>query len=124
MEDPGPKAVNSQPTWVLVVTWIIGSGAFLGGIGTLFGIRVNRRLGVASNEREARADERDAEDRLIGRWQAAAERDAARADREQLRAERAERGLSREQEYSRTLQDHIWRGRPAPPPDRRVYGDE
>ena len=103
--------MSGQPLWIVVVGAILGTGGALGGIGAIIGAITSRNLGIKSNDRQARADEKDAEDRLIGRWKEAAEADRDRADK-------AEHDLQIEREYTRVLQDHIWRGRPAPPPER------
>lgn len=103
--------MNGQPLWIVIVGAILGTGGTVGGVGAIIGAWMSRSVGVKANERQARADELDAEDRLVQRWQQAAESDRQRADR-------LERDLLIEREYSRMLQDWIWRSKSAPPPAR------
>ena len=101
--------------WVALGTLFVG---FITALAALLKVYFDRRAGISGNERQARRDA--AEDR----------RDTI-ADRDSLlttvldevrdlrgRVELADRGLRARDDHIDVLEDHIWKGRPPPPPAR------
>lgn len=104
-------AAEGQPTWLLVVVAVLAALGGGGGVAALAGSWVSNKLGVKGNELQARADERTAEDRMIGRLE------VRLAAEEQARVA-AEAALARERDYTEVLRRHIWTGGGWPPPER------
>lgn len=98
-----------------IITRILSAGALLGGIAALVGAWRSRRAGVRSDEREARVAEADQRRDTI------ADRDSLieglREDVHDLRErmDQVEKDLRIEREYSRRLQDFIYRKGHVPP---------
>lgn len=103
-------------TWDEVLTKVLSAGALLGGIAALLGVTRSRRAGVKADEREARKVEAEQRRDTI------ADRDALidtlQEDVKELRGrlDRLEAAYNAERDYSRTLQDHIYRNGQVPPP--------
>lgn len=111
---------------------ILAGGGLLAGIAAVYQVRVSRRAGVSGDEREARRDEaaqrRDTiADRdafivqLAGRIeQLEANEVVTDARIKDLEKERDtwHRRYDEEQDYTRILVDHIYRGAEPPPPPR------
>ena len=102
-----------------LLTKLLSAGALLGGIAAMIGSVRSRRAGIRADEREARKVEAEQRRDTI------ADRDALidtlRDDVTELRTrvDRLELELLAERDYSRELQDHIYRAG-GTPPRRRV----
>jgi hypothetical protein len=106
-----PTTVATSPPWLAIILAVLTLLAGGGGVGAYVGSRVTLRLGVKADERLARADERTADDRLIGRYE-------TRLGAVEQRLDTVERELEDERAYSDVLSAHIRRGDPPPPPAR------
>ena len=101
-----------------IIARVLSAGALLGGVAALIGAVRSRRAGVLADQREARRVEgeqrRDTiadRDSLINTLQ---EEIAKMHDR----LDRLEEAYNLEREYTRRLQDHIYRNGGTPPPRR------
>lgn len=98
-----------------IITRVLSAGALLGGIAALVGSWRSRRAGIQSDEREARRVEGEQRRDTI------ADRDALidtlREELSDLRTrfDKIETAFTAEREYSRRLQDHIYRKGDTPP---------
>lgn len=94
---------------------ILSAGALLGGIAALLGVVRSRRAGVKADEREARKVEAEQRRDTI------ADRDSLidtlQEDIKEMRArlDRLEAAYNAERDYTRILQDHIYRHGEVPP---------
>ena len=103
-----------------IITRILSAGALLGGIAAVIGATRSRRAGVKADEREARGVEAEQRRDTI------ADRDALintlqediREMRERL--DRLEAAYDAEREYTRLLQDYLYRNGHIPPSRKPV----
>lgn len=102
-------------TWDDIVARVLSAGALLGGIAALIGAVRSRRAGVLADQRDARRVEGEQRRDTI------ADRDALidtlLEDVEKLRGrlDWLERAYNDERNYTRALQDHIYRSGGTPP---------
>ena len=98
-----------------ILTRVLSAGALLGGVAAMIGALRSRKAGVKSDEREARAAE------AVQRRDTIADRDALidtlQEDVREMRGrlDRLEAAYNAEREYTRLLQDYIYRNGHVPP---------